>query len=110
MIAVIDYKAGNLTSVVKALTALGAEARVTDDPAVVRAAERIVLPGGSGLAYHRRVSVSSKEKKQQVIVLGLVPRAAYSTDYRNCGLIRRETGNGRQAKRRTALESVSSPH
>ena len=45
MIAVIDYKAGNLTSVVKALTFLGAETRVTQAPDVVRRASRIVLPG-----------------------------------------------------------------
>lgn len=45
MIAVIDYKAGNLTSVVKALTALGAETTITADPAVVLAAKKIVLPG-----------------------------------------------------------------
>jgi glutamine amidotransferase len=45
VIAVIDYKAGNLTSVMKALTALGALAQITEDPAVVRAAERVVLPG-----------------------------------------------------------------
>jgi imidazole glycerol-phosphate synthase subunit HisH len=45
MIAVIDYKAGNLTSVVKALKHLGAETLVTEDPAVVRAAPKVVLPG-----------------------------------------------------------------
>jgi glutamine amidotransferase len=45
MIAVIDYKAGNLTSVVKALKYLGAETQVTQDPEVVRAASKIVLPG-----------------------------------------------------------------
>ena len=45
MIAVIDYKAGNLTSVVKALKYLGAETQVTQDSAVVRQAEKIVLPG-----------------------------------------------------------------
>ncbi len=46
MIAVIDYKAGNLTSVLKALRALDAEdAIVTADPSVVRRAERIILPG-----------------------------------------------------------------
>ena len=40
MIAVIDYKAGNLTSVMKALTALGAEANVTAEPEVLlRASE-----------------------------------------------------------------------
>lgn len=45
MIAVIDYKAGNLTSVVRALKYLGAETQVTQDPEVVRAASKIVLPG-----------------------------------------------------------------
>ncbi len=45
MIAVIDYKAGNLTSVVKALTYLGAQTQVTQDAEVVRKASKIVLPG-----------------------------------------------------------------
>jgi glutamine amidotransferase len=46
MIAVIDYKAGNLTSVVKALHYLGArEVVVTQSPDVVLAAEKVVLPG-----------------------------------------------------------------
>ncbi len=46
MIAVIDYKAGNLTSVVKALTYLDArEVVVTQDPAVVLNAAKVVLPG-----------------------------------------------------------------
>ncbi len=44
-IAVIDYKAGNLTSVMKALDALGVDARVTADPAEVRAARKVILPG-----------------------------------------------------------------
>jgi glutamine amidotransferase len=46
MIAVIDYKAGNLTSVVKALKFLGAQdILVTQDPADVAKANKIVLPG-----------------------------------------------------------------
>ena len=45
MIAVIDYKAGNLTSVMKALDALGCNAKVTANPAEVLAAEKIILPG-----------------------------------------------------------------
>ena len=45
MIAVVDYKAGNLTSVMKALRAAGAEVEATEDPDVVRRAEKIVLPG-----------------------------------------------------------------
>jgi imidazole glycerol-phosphate synthase subunit HisH len=45
VIAVVDYKAGNLTSVLKALRAAGADPVVTDDPEKVRSAERIILPG-----------------------------------------------------------------
>jgi glutamine amidotransferase len=45
-VTVIDYKAGNLTSVLKALRHLGAEVDVTDaDLAPIASAERIVLPG-----------------------------------------------------------------
>jgi glutamine amidotransferase len=45
-VTVIDYKAGNLTSVLKALRHLGAEVEVTDaDLAPIASAERIVLPG-----------------------------------------------------------------
>jgi glutamine amidotransferase len=45
-VTVIDYKAGNLTSVLKALRHLGAEPEITDaDPSAVENAERIVLPG-----------------------------------------------------------------
>ncbi len=45
MIAIIDYGMGNLRSVQKGFEKVGAEAVVTADPAVVREAERIVLPG-----------------------------------------------------------------
>jgi glutamine amidotransferase len=45
-VALIDYGAGNLRSAAKALEAAGAvRVTVTSDPAVVRAADRIVLPG-----------------------------------------------------------------
>jgi glutamine amidotransferase len=44
-ITVIDYKAGNLTSVIKALDALGCTAEVTADPDLVRRATQVILPG-----------------------------------------------------------------
>jgi len=44
-VALIDYGAGNLHSVHNALKAVGANVVVTADPNVVRAADRIVLPG-----------------------------------------------------------------
>jgi glutamine amidotransferase len=45
MIAVLDYGIGNLRSAQKALERVGADAVLTDDVALVRAAEAVVLPG-----------------------------------------------------------------
>ena len=45
MIAVIDYGVGNLFSLTSSLAAIGAECVVTDDPCVISAAEKIILPG-----------------------------------------------------------------
>jgi glutamine amidotransferase len=44
-LAVIDYGAGNLPNVVRALTHLGAPLEVTSDPAVVAQASAVILPG-----------------------------------------------------------------
>jgi imidazole glycerol-phosphate synthase subunit HisH len=45
MIAIVDYGAGNLVSVKKALDWLGQEAEITGDPSRIRVASKIVLPG-----------------------------------------------------------------
>jgi imidazole glycerol-phosphate synthase subunit HisH len=58
-VTVIDYKAGNLTSVLKTLRHLGAETTVTDgDLALVESAERIVLPGVGHFAATSRLDES----------------------------------------------------
>ena len=58
-VAVIDYKAGNLTSVLKALRRLGAEPVVTDsDLSVIESAERIVLPGVGHFAATERLDTT----------------------------------------------------
>jgi glutamine amidotransferase len=58
-VTVIDYKAGNLTSVLKALRHLSAEAEVTDgDLASIEAAERIVLPGVGHFAATERLDAT----------------------------------------------------
>jgi glutamine amidotransferase len=44
-IAVVDYGAGNLRSVVRALRHIGADLTVTNTPAVIEAAQGVVLPG-----------------------------------------------------------------
>lgn len=45
MIAIIDYGMGNLRSVQKGFERVGHEAIVTDDPAEVQRASKVVLPG-----------------------------------------------------------------
>src|SRR6202051_3017594 len=45
MIAIVDYKAGNLTSVARALEHLGHRCEITDRSEKVRAADRVILPG-----------------------------------------------------------------
>jgi imidazole glycerol-phosphate synthase subunit HisH len=58
-VTVIDYKAGNLTSVLKALRHLGAEPIVTDgDLSLVDSAERIVLPGVGHFAATERLDAT----------------------------------------------------
>ena len=45
MIAIVDYDAGNLASVVRALEHLGAECRITREKEEILQAERLILPG-----------------------------------------------------------------
>lgn len=44
-IAILDFGMGNLRSVEKALERVGAEAEITADPAMVEAADGVILPG-----------------------------------------------------------------
>ena len=45
MTAIIDYGAGNLMSVKKALDFIGAENIITSDPGEIEAADSVILPG-----------------------------------------------------------------
>ena len=45
MIAIIDYGAGNIRSVEKALMHIGCEVEVTQDPSILMKADGAVLPG-----------------------------------------------------------------
>jgi glutamine amidotransferase len=75
MIAVIDYKAGNLTSVVKALRYLGAEdVVVTDDFVTLHNASKIILPG----VGHFR---STELLQQDNIVLAIREEIARGTPF-----------------------------
>ena len=45
MVAIVDYGVGNLFSLKSSFGAIGAEVVVTGDPAVLRSADKIILPG-----------------------------------------------------------------
>ena len=63
MIAIIDYGVGNLFSLKSSLAFLGLDAVVTADPAVIKAADRIILPGVGAFA----------DAKAKLEATGLVP-------------------------------------
>ncbi|MBF0203810.1 MAG: imidazole glycerol phosphate synthase subunit HisH [Desulfamplus sp.] len=45
MIVIVDYGAGNLTSVARAVSYLGYDSVITDDPEKIASAERVIFPG-----------------------------------------------------------------
>ena len=63
MIAIIDYKAGNLTSVQRALAFLGQDSVITSSAADVLAAERVIFPGvgaaGMAMFYIMRLKLDA---------------------------------------------------
>jgi glutamine amidotransferase len=65
MIAIIDYKAGNLTSVKRALDFLGQDSVVTNDSSEVIKAERIIFPG-VGSAGKAMVDLKRHEMDQAI--------------------------------------------
>jgi imidazole glycerol-phosphate synthase subunit HisH len=54
LIAIIDYNAGNLTSVRLALEAISAPCEITSDPARILAADRVIFPGVGAAAEAMR--------------------------------------------------------
>jgi len=63
MIAIIDYDAGNLTSVARAVTYLGYTCKVTSDNAEIERSERIIFPGvgaaGSAMQSLKRLGLDN---------------------------------------------------
>ncbi|HEX4211110.1 MAG TPA: hypothetical protein VHY56_11990, partial [Candidatus Binataceae bacterium] len=69
MIAIVDYRAGNLTSVAHALEHLGHRCEITDQPERIRDADRVILPGvgaaGSTMEHLRALGLSSVIRKDR---------------------------------------------
>jgi imidazole glycerol-phosphate synthase subunit HisH len=76
VIAIVDYKAGNLASVRKAFDYLGHESAITADPAQIARASKIVLPGVGNFEATRALSGALQEVivraiERQVPLLGI---------------------------------------
>ena len=72
MIAIVDYKAGNLTSVRLAFEALGVEASVTSRAADILAADRVVFPGvgAAGASMRHLAELGLADALREVIRRG----------------------------------------
>jgi glutamine amidotransferase len=51
MITIVDYDAGNIRSIVNMLRVLGVASRISNDPAEIAAADRLILPGVGNFDY-----------------------------------------------------------
>ncbi|WP_118976026.1 imidazole glycerol phosphate synthase subunit HisH [Taibaiella koreensis] len=75
MIAIVEYNAGNIRSVINALERLGREAIATDDEALIRQAEKVILPGvgeaASAMQYLREKGLDRLLPTLEQPVLGI---------------------------------------
>ena len=74
-VAVVKYNAGNIRSVVNALLRIGVEPVVTDSPAQLRAADRVIFPGqgeaSNTMSYLRRSGLDAVIRSLEQPVLGI---------------------------------------
>ena len=72
MITIIDYKAGNLTSVKLAFDALGVESEITDSPERILKSNRVVFPGvgAAGAAMRTLDDLNLTDVIRQVVGRG----------------------------------------
>jgi glutamine amidotransferase len=87
-LAIIKYNAGNIQSVLYALERIGREAIVTDDPAQIRAADKVIFPGvgeaSTAMMYLRERGLDTliRDLRQPVlgICLGMQLMCSYSEE------------------------------
>jgi glutamine amidotransferase len=75
MIAIVKYNAGNIGSVTNALNRLGVENKVTDDPAELQNADKVIFPGvgeaGTAMKYLKDRGLDEVVKNLKQPVLGI---------------------------------------
>ena len=93
MIAIIDYDAGNVRSLQFALQRLGAKSILTNDPKVIKAAEKVIFPGqGAAGSAMRKLKGTGLDKLIPILnqpVLGIclgmqvkVPQMGWNNIYK----------------------------
>jgi imidazole glycerol-phosphate synthase subunit HisH len=74
-LAIIKYNAGNIQSVLYALERIGVSAEVTDEPAAIRAAEKVIFPGvgeaSTAMEYLRERGLDAVIRELRQPVLGI---------------------------------------
>jgi imidazole glycerol-phosphate synthase subunit HisH len=72
VVVVIDYRAGNITSVVRSLRALGVDSTITEGPEAVLGARRVIFPGvgAAGEAMATLKSRGLDQALQEVFLRG----------------------------------------
>lgn len=75
MIAIVKYNAGNISSVKNALDRLGEESIISDDPALLKSADKVIFPGvgeaSTAMAYLRKRGLDKVLVELQQPVLGI---------------------------------------
>jgi imidazole glycerol-phosphate synthase subunit HisH len=87
-IVIIKYNAGNIRSVLFAMERIGVDAEVTDDPEIIKSADKVIFPGvgeaSSAMSYlrERKLDVLIKDLHQPVlgVCLGLQLLCSYSEE------------------------------
>jgi len=74
MIAIVDYGAGNLVSVKKAVDWLAQDCAITTDPAVVQKADKVILPG---VGHFSSTATLERTGLQQAIADSIVRKTPF---------------------------------
>ena len=119
MVAVLDYGAGNLTSVLLALEHLGAEVKICPDADAVAGADRIIFPGvgsaGSGMEQVRargfdQVIVEAAKTDRPVLAICLGMQLLFEFSEEDGGVAGLGVLPGAVRKFSFADKSVKVPH
>src|SRR5688572_7900219 len=84
-VIVIDYKAGNIQSVLFALNRIGVQAKLSSDPEEIKAADKLIFPGvveaSSAMKMLKQYQLDEVIKEFKQPVLGICLGMQLMTEY-----------------------------